>query len=130
MRRILAPVLAAVSLLAAGSVGAGAQTPPPPVKITLSTYNASAGEPLVVYFKGAELANHRIKVFIDRPSNGIGYVTGSPTGYGRKTFTLSPYAQANSRHSIGLLDTKTWHTFRRAFAVDCDVIVNGMPGCL
>lgn len=110
---------------------AEAQTPPPPpVKITLSTYNATPGHVLVVYFKGAQLANHKIKVYVDRPSNGVGYVTASSTGYGRKTFILSKYAKANSRHALGLLDTATWHTYQRAFAVACDFSANGVPGCL
>jgi len=130
-RKMVALGLIAASVFSLTPFRAGAETAPAPlVKITLSTYNAGAGEVLVVYFKGAELANHKIKVYIDRPTNGVGYVTASPTGYGRKTFTLSKYAQPNSRHALGLLDTATWRTYRRAFAVDCDFIVNGQPGCL
>jgi len=130
-RKVVALGLIWASAFALAPVRAVAESAPPPlVKITLSTYNASPGEPLVVYFNGAELANHKIKVYIDRPSNGVGYVTASPTGYGRKTFILSKYAQPNSRHALGLLDTATGHTYRRAFAVACDYSVNGVPGCL
>lgn len=106
MRRTLTALFVAIACAFAGQADARA-LPAPPVKITISDYTPHPGQTMIVWFKSAAMAHHKIKVYIDTPTNPLGTVTASTTGYGKLTFTLSKYAKVGSRHSLGLADLAT-----------------------
>ena len=101
MRRKLTALVAAAGCAVAFQPPATALTPPPPpFRITISDQYPNPGQRLVVYFVGRP--NTTVKLYIDEPSNALPSVTTSSTGYGRRTFILSPDAKPDSRHSIVL----------------------------